>query len=66
VEGCEPPAGAAKVLLVRIGVDPRYTLETHKSTGYYKVSRACGIAGRSVTTARRPRWRIGWILRAST
>jgi len=31
------------VLLVRIGVDPRYTLETHKSTGYYKVPSLKGV-----------------------
>jgi hypothetical protein len=36
-DGYEPPAGAADVMAVRIGVDPRYTLETRKGTGYYKV-----------------------------
>jgi len=37
VEGFESPVGAADVLTERIGVDSRYTLETHKGTGYYKV-----------------------------
>jgi mono/diheme cytochrome c family protein len=42
-EGFEPPAGAADVVSVRIGVDPRYALETHKGTGYYKVPSLKGI-----------------------
>jgi mono/diheme cytochrome c family protein len=43
VDGFEPPAGAADVVLVRIGVDPRYALKTHKGTGYYKVPSLKGV-----------------------
>ncbi len=43
VEGFEPPSGAADVVPVRIGVDPRYTLQTHKGTGYYKVPSLKGV-----------------------
>ena len=43
VEGFNPPAGAADVMPERIGVDPRYTLQTHKSTGYYKVPSLKGV-----------------------
>jgi len=42
-DGFEPPAGAAGVMAVRIGVDPRYTLETRKGTGYYKVPSLRGV-----------------------
>jgi hypothetical protein len=38
-----PPAGAAAVMAVRIGVDPRYALQTHKGTGYYKVPSLKGL-----------------------
>ena len=40
VEGFQPPANgeiAADVLPLRVGTDPRYALESHKGTGYYKV-----------------------------
>lgn len=43
VEGFESPDGEADVMPVRIGVDPRYTLETHKGTGYYKVPSLKGL-----------------------
>ena len=43
VEGFGPRLGASEVMLVRIGVDPRYTLESHKSTGYYKVPSLKGV-----------------------
>jgi mono/diheme cytochrome c family protein len=43
VDGFEPPPGAADVVPVRIGVDPRYALETHKGTGYYKVPSLKGV-----------------------
>jgi hypothetical protein len=43
VEGFESPDGEADVMPVRIGVDPRYTLETHKGTGYYKVPPLKGL-----------------------
>lgn len=42
-EGFKPPRDATEVLPVRIGVDARYTLETHKSTGYYKVPSLKGV-----------------------
>lgn len=42
-DGFEPPAGAVDVIPVRIGVDPRYALETHKGTGYYKVPSLKGV-----------------------
>jgi hypothetical protein len=43
VEGFEPPPGAPDVVPVPIGVDPRYTLQTHKGTGYYKVPSLKGL-----------------------
>jgi len=39
----EPPPGAAGVVPRRIGVDPRYALQTHKGTGYYKVPSLKGV-----------------------
>jgi mono/diheme cytochrome c family protein len=42
-DGFEPPTGAVDVVPVRIGVDPRYTLDTHKGTGYYKVPSLKGV-----------------------
>jgi mono/diheme cytochrome c family protein len=42
-DGFEPPADAVDVVPVRIGVDPRYALETHKGTGYYKVPSLKGV-----------------------
>ena len=42
-DGFQPPPDAADVLPIRIGVDARYTLETHKSTGYYKVPSLKGV-----------------------
>jgi Di-haem oxidoreductase, putative peroxidase len=43
VDGFKPPVGDADVIPVRIGVDPRYTLQTHKGTGYYKVPSLKGV-----------------------
>ena len=46
VEGFDPPSdgpSAADVLPVRIGVDARYALATHKGTGYYKVPSLKGV-----------------------
>jgi hypothetical protein len=43
VEGFEPPPGAPDVVPIRIGVDPRYTLDTHKGTGYYRVPSLKGV-----------------------
>jgi mono/diheme cytochrome c family protein len=43
VDGFEPPAGAPDVVAGHIGVDPRYALETHKGTGYYKVPSLKGV-----------------------
>ena len=42
-DGFEPPPGAAGVVPGRIGVDPRYALQTHKGTGYYKVPSLKGV-----------------------
>ena len=42
-DGFEPPAGSPDVVAGHIGVDPRYTLETHKGTGYYKVPSLQGV-----------------------
>jgi hypothetical protein len=42
-DGFEPPPGAAGVVPRRIGVDPRYALQTHKATGYYKVPSLKGV-----------------------
>ena len=42
-DGFEPPPGAGDVVAGHIGVDPRYTLETHKGTGYYKVPSLKGV-----------------------
>ena len=41
--GFESPTGAVDVVPVRIGVDPRYTLETHKGTGFYKIPSLKGV-----------------------
>ena len=46
VDGFEPPADHKQrfdVLDERIGTDPRYALETHKGTGYYKVPSLKGL-----------------------
>ncbi|HYM12157.1 MAG TPA: di-heme oxidoredictase family protein, partial [Bryobacterales bacterium] len=46
VEGFEPPARDEQrfnVLDARLGTDPRYALETHKGTGYYKVPSLKGV-----------------------
>jgi hypothetical protein len=43
VEGFDAPAGSADVMTTHIGVDPRYTLDTHKGTGYYKVPSLKGV-----------------------
>jgi hypothetical protein len=42
-DGFEVPAGAVDVVPGHIGVDPRYTLQTHKGTGYYKVPSLKGV-----------------------
>jgi len=42
-DGFEPPTDVLDVVPVRIGVDPRYALETHKGTGYYKVPSLKGV-----------------------
>ena len=62
VDGFKPPVGDADVIPVRIGVDPRYTLQTHKGTRYYKVPSlkgVSGIAAPSVITVRRQRSKTG-------
>jgi hypothetical protein len=45
VDGFDPPAGHEQfdVMEARIGTDPRYSLETHKGTGYYKVPSLKGV-----------------------
>lgn len=43
VEGFEFPAGRADIVSAQIGLDPRYTLDTHKGTGYYKVPSLKGV-----------------------
>ena len=45
VEGFDPPAGdvAADVIPGGVGTDPRYAMETHKGTGYYKVPSLKGV-----------------------
>jgi hypothetical protein len=46
VDGFEIPPGDEKrldVLNVRVGTDPRYSLTTHKGTGYYKVPSLKGV-----------------------
>jgi hypothetical protein len=43
VDGFVSPPGFPEVLSISIGLDPRYTLETHKSTGYYKVPSLQGV-----------------------
>lgn len=50
VDGFEPPADQRQrfaVMDARIGTDPRYSLETHKGTGYYKVPSLKGVWYRS-------------------
>ncbi len=45
-DGFEPPPGHKQrfdVMEERVGTDPRYTLETHKGTGYYKVPSLKGV-----------------------
>jgi hypothetical protein len=46
VEGFEPPADHKQqfdLMETRVGTDPRYSLETHKGTGYYKVPSLKGV-----------------------
>ncbi|HVX65074.1 MAG TPA: hypothetical protein VHA11_00655, partial [Bryobacteraceae bacterium] len=46
VDGFEPPADSARkldILRTRVGTDPRYALQTHKGTGYYKVPSLKGL-----------------------
>src|SRR5581483_8076883 len=46
VDGFEPPADHKQrfdLLEKRLGTDPRYALETHKGTGYYKVPSLKGL-----------------------
>ncbi|MEX2264028.1 MAG: hypothetical protein WD696_18895 [Bryobacteraceae bacterium] len=46
VDGFEPPADHKRrfdILEKRVGTDPRYALETHKGTGYYKVPSLKGV-----------------------
>jgi mono/diheme cytochrome c family protein len=46
VDGFEPPAEHRwrfDIMEARIGTDPRYALETHKGTGYYKVPSLKGV-----------------------
>jgi hypothetical protein len=54
VDGFELSHAEADAIPVRIGVDPRYTLETHKGTGYYKIPslKAFGIEAPSAITVR--------------
>jgi hypothetical protein len=42
-DGFAAPPDAADVIPGHIGVDPRYALETHKGTGYYKVPSLKGV-----------------------
>jgi hypothetical protein len=42
-DGFASSPGVPEVLPIPIGVDARYTLETHKSTGYYKVPSLEGV-----------------------
>lgn len=46
VDGFEPPADHKRrfdILDSRVGADPRYALETHKGTGYYKAPSLKGV-----------------------
>ena len=46
VDGFEPPEDHKKrfdLMETRIGTDPRYSLQTHKGTGYYKVPSLKGV-----------------------
>jgi Di-haem oxidoreductase, putative peroxidase len=43
VEGFEVSGSATDVMHLSIGVDPRYTLQTHKGTGLYKVPSLKGV-----------------------
>jgi len=46
VDGFEPPEDHKRrydLMETRIGTDPRYSLETHKGTGYYKVPSLKGV-----------------------
>ena len=50
VDGFDPPVDHRQqfdVMEARIGTDPRYSLETHKGTGYYKVPSLKGVWYRS-------------------
>ena len=50
VDGFDPPADHKlrfDLMETRIGTDPRYSLETHKGTGYYKVPSLKGVWYRS-------------------
>jgi mono/diheme cytochrome c family protein len=42
-DGFEPPAGVVDVIPGHIRVDPRYALQTHKGTGYYKIPSLKGV-----------------------
>jgi hypothetical protein len=45
-DGFDPPPDTqikADVMPARVGTDPRYTLETHKGTGYYKIPSLKGV-----------------------
>ena len=46
-DGFDPPADATDVVDRHIGVDPRYALDSHKGTGYYKVPSLKGVWYRS-------------------
>jgi hypothetical protein len=43
VEGFQPAEKIVDNIAVSIGVDPRYTLQTHKGTGFYKVPSLKGV-----------------------
>jgi hypothetical protein len=43
VDGFDAPAGSPDVVAIRIGLDPRYALDSHKGTGYYKVPSLKGV-----------------------
>jgi hypothetical protein len=47
VDGFRPPAPLPDVMNRRIGVDPRYTLQSRKGTGFYKVPSLKGLWYRS-------------------
>jgi hypothetical protein len=43
VDGFDAPSGSAETVPIRMGLDPRYALESHKGTGYYKVPSLKGV-----------------------